>query len=267
MVDTKVQPPGFASEDTREDREGFHGTPQPRGRRKPTLLEDLLWVPPCSAGQDPSALYRAASRSDAVVVLGFRRKGGPGSGAQISLPAHAESVDAHGSDPGAWTPRGRPRQRARCRQGDRQAGQHQIAKSNRRRDARCRGRSLSASVDPYSNDFCVRGMAATGLVRSVRSVMVAQCSSRARRVAEQESRIDGRISRREVSSAVVSTADVTRRRAAPQQPEPTEPMCSGRAASMLSRGEAAIFWGRRRTYRDGRSSRSRCGRRLRRHRI
>lgn len=45
--------------------------------------------------------------------------------------------------------------------------------------ARCRGRSLSASVDPYSNDFCVRGMAATGLVRSVRSVMVAQCSSRA----------------------------------------------------------------------------------------
>ena len=58
-------------------------------------------------------------------------------------------------------------------------GQHRIAKAIAGEMHVAAGWSLSASVDPCPNDFCVRGMAATGLVRSVRSVMVAQCSSRA----------------------------------------------------------------------------------------
>ncbi len=86
------------------------------------------------------------------------------------------------------------------RQGDRQARQHEIAKAIAGEMHVAAGWSVSASVDPYPNDFCVRGMAAPGLVRSVRSVMVAQCSSGA---SAEPSRIryDGRISRREVSSA------------------------------------------------------------------
>ena len=88
------------------------------------------------------------------------------------------------------------------RQGDCQAGAAPDRKSNRRRDARCRGMEPSASVDPCPNDFCVRGhgrdpAGPVGSLRGDRPVL-----EPGERVAEQESGIDGRISRREVSSDV-----------------------------------------------------------------
>jgi hypothetical protein len=117
-VATKVESPGFASEDTREDREGFHGTRQPRGRRKPTLLEDLLWVPPCSAGQDPSALYRAASRSDALVVLGFRRLQGGRDDVQNCRDAYAQPVRIDPAAAPLWRSEAPQPATIQCRQGN-----------------------------------------------------------------------------------------------------------------------------------------------------
>ena len=81
-------------------------------------------------------------------------------------------------------------------------GQHRIAKAIAGEMHVAAGWSLSASVDPCPNDFCVRGVAATGLVRSVRCVVVAQCSSRAS-ASPSRNPVSTGISRREVSSAVV----------------------------------------------------------------
>jgi len=57
-------------------------------------------------------------------------KAGARSGVQNSLPAHAESVDARGSDPGADASI-RPRQRARCRRSDSPQNGWPDNKSNR----------------------------------------------------------------------------------------------------------------------------------------
>jgi hypothetical protein len=79
-----------------------------------------------------SAVTTAMATTRSSVGRRPRRKGGPGRAVQNSLPTRAESVDADGSDPGAWTPRGRPRQRARCRRRDRQSSQIAAHKSTRR---------------------------------------------------------------------------------------------------------------------------------------
>lgn len=63
-----------------------------------------------------------SSKRRALVLDALIAERGPRSGVQNLLTTYAESVDADGSDPGAWTLRGRPRQRARCRRRTREDG-------------------------------------------------------------------------------------------------------------------------------------------------